>query len=302
MSKPMRCGWCPITTIGSVAASATASSHSSCSSPTLAVVVSGHRRVEQGDGQAVELDLLVARSTPSARRCSRGCRERRTAARRTAGGSSPRRRRTRRRRPSAVRSPLAITAANGVTLSISTSSATAARFITSGYGVAPGATRRIGPSSLEPDAAGLGLAEVDVVDRGEPGPQPAGRRWQRLVTRCRSARTPWPARARRRPRRRCRGGTWRWRSSPSSVPYGRPPPRRTRRLLGPRAGAAQRDRLAPPAPAELPRRSAGATTSHRLRVRPQQLDGGDDRRGFLVGRRRAHVGDSWTGHRPPRYW
>ena len=32
-------------------------------------------------------------------------------------------------------------------------------------------TRMIGPSSLVPDAAGLGLAEVDVVDRGEPALQ-----------------------------------------------------------------------------------------------------------------------------------
>ena len=131
---------------------------------TCPVVCRGIVGVEQRERDARRGRPLTARRRRRSRRgsaswlprtwCSRSPNARRSTARNAAYSSSC---------PSQVRSPFTITA-SGSSAAIS---ATAPRFIISGYGSAPGATREDRPESRPVDDPALGLAEVHVVHGGE---------------------------------------------------------------------------------------------------------------------------------------
>ena len=133
--------------------------------------VAGNGGVEQGDGDAVELDPLVA---PYA-----SCPAMQSWLPRTANSRSPNGRAVAvleggelRSAPSAVRSPLAITAANGSSIVGGDELGDGRPVHHVGIGRLAGSTPQDRPELAVTDATGLGLAEVDVVDRGEPTTQP----------------------------------------------------------------------------------------------------------------------------------
>ena len=144
-----------------------------------AVVVSGHRRVEQGDGQAVELDLLVARirrlpadAVVVAANGEQSLAERRAIAALEGGELviEARRREVAFGDHRGERRDAVDLDQLGDRRSV--------HHVRIRRGARCDAQDRAELAGAH--AAGLGLAEVDVVDRGEPGPQPAGRDGERL--------------------------------------------------------------------------------------------------------------------------
>ena len=188
--------------------------------PVLALGTDG---VEQGDGDAGQLDPLVAGVLVLAAVGVVVAARRRGGDRRTAGGSSASKAANSSGVPSVDRSPLTITASTPA----AAISAAAAWFIVSGYGGSPGAARRIGPSvwsSMRPASTSPKWTSLTVPMRQRSGPAGAAA----CGTRSRRARARCPARARRGGRRSCRRGTWRRRRRrwsarrPRSAPSIRP--------------------------------------------------------------------------------
>ena len=169
------------------------------------LVAVGIGRVEQGHRHAVELDPLVAGvlvlaavGVVVAAHDVQAIAERRAVARFEGGELVV-------RLAVVVRSPLTTTAAR----SAAAISATAARFIVSGYGSASGGTRRIGPSvwsSMRPASISPKWTSLTVAKPAAQRPGRAGERAERdavaLVARC-------PVRGRRRwSTSTSRRGTW----------------------------------------------------------------------------------------------
>ena len=184
------------------------------------------RRVEQGDGDAGQLDPLVAGvlvlaavGVVVAAHDVEAVAERRpgSSASNAANSSGV---------PSVDRSPLTITAARSAAGHLgrpppgSSSPGTARR---------PARTRRIGPVGVVVDAPGLDLAEVDVVDGAEAAAQRPGRARQRAERDAVVLVLGVGLEPVERGRRSCRRGTWRRRRRRWSA---RRPRRRARQTQG----------------------------------------------------------------------
>ena len=170
-SPATHCWWWPIASTGTVEAAAPASSQSSWSATRCPVRGRRDRRVEQGDRHAGQLDPLVAGvlvlapvGVVVAAHDVQAIAERRAVARLEGGELL--------RRAVVVRSPLTMTAARSAA-AISADGRPVHRLRVRRR-AGRGAQDR--PVRVVVDAAGLDLAEVDVVDRAEAAAQrPGGR-------------------------------------------------------------------------------------------------------------------------------